>query len=296
MDSHVLQGIKRELTDGVEPPDRLVHYTGPTGAIAICSSQTLLAGVPANMNDRLEQQKARDYCAGQLTNPDHSGYARLRHEWSQLREERAHSPTNDFVTVSFSAEFDSLAQWRAYGSAPGSMALVFAPAQVRAVAAASGFELIRCIYEPARQIRMARSIVATFARAVLDEDSEAKVRGWTEQFDDAVRFLGAVMKDRSFEAEHEWRLIAQWPPPQRLHSERIVLRPGQYGIHQYIEMELAPAFEVDPTARLLVGPDIDQAQALNTAHLLGMKLLGAKYDPGAPNVEVWLSGVPLRTH
>src|SRR5579885_2861420 len=47
-------------------PPHLYHYTGPSGAVGVLTSQTLWAGRPADMNDATEQRLARAYARRKL--------------------------------------------------------------------------------------------------------------------------------------------------------------------------------------------------------------------------------------
>lgn len=260
-------------------PDFLCHYTNPSALIKICESQTLLAGVPSNMNDHREQKIAGELCERYLQRLGTIAANLFVDYWNDNHRGKNNlsgAPIGA-ATVSFSAAIDSLEQWRAYGGGNGSTALAFSGAQVERMAQDADLILVKCIYDPSQHEELTSSLVQKFLPEIekvlaggmpQDKNMLSELSG---RFQDSVMLLSSALKDPSFASEDEWRLVSR-----KLHyiePDAIVLLAGKYGISPYLSVDLKPAFEEDPVARFWIGPNGNVNQMAYAAEALGGKLL-----------------------
>jgi len=133
----------------------------------------------------------------------------------ELPDHLRHLVNDEFISVvrsvavfvfSLTAQKDLLSQWRAYSSS-GGYALGFSKEVLEAIVREDNAVLVPCVYDDAEQRTMLRPVVQTLIRAAKELPEGANridlLRTVAEEFTSAA----AVIKDKSFEAEEEWRLI-----------------------------------------------------------------------------------------
>jgi hypothetical protein len=135
----------------------------------------------------------------------------------------------------FSQEGDLLSQWRAYCRDGGGVSLGFDPIELRGIAAAQGFTLVKCIYDERQAIALINgliqdAVVARRAGIPLDKISETFIGLFLQ--------IAPAIKHGSFWEEREWRLVSS---PKRMDDPRGRYREGDTLITPFFDLGLVPA-------------------------------------------------------
>jgi DUF2971 family protein len=213
------------------PPVVLYHYTTQRGLLGIAASKSLWATSLHRLADSSEFSGARDLGQAQLAQSLPSD-AQLALHLKQALQSIAR--VNIYVGC-FSEDGDRLSQWRAYCRDGGGVSLGFDPVELRALAAAQGFTLVKCIYDPTTAMAVIHeliqdAIVAHEAGVPLDKISETFI-GWLYQ-------IAPAIKHWSFSEEREWRLVS-WP--KRMDDPRVRYREGDTLITPSFDLSLVGA-------------------------------------------------------
>ena len=255
-------------------PETLYHYTQPAGIIGICTKRYLLAGHPADMNDRREQAIAADLCRDILHRRGDALAMFTEHWLDNYRGiyRGTRSISNDvrrIYTVSLTALGDSLEQWRAYGSAEGSMAIGFGANDLLEVAAAQYWSLVPCLYDSDRQRDLCHRLVEWIEPKIVTPAPGADdLHSLAGQFDDAVNDLGAIFKDECFRSESEWRVLS--PAKHGWEPGDMEYLPGTRGVRDFVKFRLDGGNEKYPhMVTFCLGPNGDWNNMLRIADTLG---------------------------
>jgi len=114
-----------------------------------------------------------------------------------------------FVAIfafSLSEQKDLLSQWRAYAGS-GGYALGFSKDVLEAIVDEDKAILAPCVYNEHEQRALLRPIVEQMLRTVSDSSDNARGIDLFRVFTKDFLRVAAVIKDSSFEAEQEWRLL-----------------------------------------------------------------------------------------
>jgi hypothetical protein len=212
--------LNEALSPRLDKP--LYHYTTQSGLLGIIRSREMWVTHTQYLNDRREFVHAVDLVRKEIrllldASPGDSSRAE-----SLIRMERALQWTPESINVcvcSFSEDQDSLSQWRAYGTATSGFAIGFPADLLTAATAAKGWYLAPCVYEPLQQ----REIIRSLVEEVLEENLSGTAYDGTDMQEDErnvhqqqggnllayLNRFAPILKDESFRAEKEWRVISR---------------------------------------------------------------------------------------
>lgn len=213
------------------PPRALYHYTTQRGLLSIARSKSLWATSVHRLADSSEFSGARELAQVELAQARPSD-PELTQRLKQALESIA--GVNLYVCC-FSEDGDRLSQWRAYCRDGGGVSLGFDPIELRRLAAAQDFTLVKCIYDPTNAMALIKeviqdAIVARRAGIPLDKIAETFI-GWLLQ-------IALAIKHWSFSEEREWRLVS-WA--KGMDDPRVGYREGDTLITPFFDLSLAGA-------------------------------------------------------
>ncbi|MGF7183918.1 DUF2971 domain-containing protein [Tunturiibacter psychrotolerans] len=147
--------------------------------------------------------------------------------------------------LSFSERGDLLSQWRAYCSEGHGYSLGFS--QHHAVfrsAKQHSFNLIRCEYDPTRQRKLCKQLIANFVERYFgsaeyrgSEDMADRIKAFFNryQWQYTLALLSSSLKHKGFAEEEEWRLVSQYPDDLIPNLE---YRVGRFGVTPYYSLPI----------------------------------------------------------
>jgi hypothetical protein len=192
---------------------------------------------------------------------------------------------------SFSEERDSLSQWRAYGSGASGFAIGFSGDFLAAATKKEGWYLAPCIYDPADQ----RTLIRSLLEEVLEQCIEAKKtpetemeEGYWERGGSLAAYLhryAPILKDRSFREEREWRLISR---PLMCRRELFDFREGSSLLIPYYKFPLAGEGLPFHVREVVIGPTLDEERSKRS-----VKSFLVRHE--LKDVPVEVSSVPYRS-
>ncbi len=207
---------------GFKEDTLLWHYTTGQGLISILESGTLYSTQVSCLSDSSEIRYASALFKHALTNllpayADDELVKKFIADYIKLVEEEPehpnHAPSPFFVTC-FSEMEDDLSQWRSYSGGENGYALGFRAA---GLFGAPNSWLVRVNYER----RLHEKLASAVAEATIKffQDGLAKKRAetpekWKEEFftfwDPFITRLAPMVKDSSFAAEREYRVVHEF--------------------------------------------------------------------------------------
>ena len=243
------------------PQSTLYHYTSLAGLLEIVEEQALWASNAHYLSDMKEIQHAEDFMVTEIIEllPSAAPYeaevlTQLRH-WLTDRGLSRHQ----LFLCSFTEEGNLLSQWRGYTPHGLGVSLGFPASDIVRLAAAQGYRLVKCVYDPGQQ----RQLIGGIIEAIFAEARAAGERLQTgpkplyypvfENFTDELLLLSAVLKHWSFREEREWRVIS--PVLPNLSDPKVKYRIGRFTLIPYREFSIARApgrlVEID---EVIIGP------------------------------------------
>ncbi len=188
------------LPGGITDPESLYHYTNAIGLHGILRSKSLWASDCHFLNDRSELVYGHELVRNYLLNQSGPVVAALL---------RGAPPTDEKAQIyvaSFCEHGDLLSQWRGYSRTQDGYSMAFRFSSLLAIKNAF---LTKVLYTPREQEEnlssLVNSLTEVFLRIDLPEDQTTKLIQFAV---DVVWALAFRLKDRSFEGEQEWRLVA----------------------------------------------------------------------------------------
>jgi len=264
-----------------EPPRTVWHYTTPVGLAGIVQNCRLWATHAAFLNDPLELRidDQRTVAIWQSLVDDHPELAPVMDHFSQhegLIE-------GDNYLTSFSADGDSLPQWRAYAANGRGYAIAFDLRSEHWSYDRGLFSIRKCIYgcealEGA--LRAEETLLARLA-AVTHKGRTVFKPAWQKAAlaNSCLKILSSY-KDEAYRSEAEWRLLGAdvFSGPSQ-----VLFRPSAFGLTPYLEVP----FERSALREIRIGPGLPADPARKAVELL---LAKAELE----NVEVTGSAVAYR--
>ena len=252
-------------------PKILYHYTSMSGLLGIITSATLWASHIRYLNDRTEQthlwQTIKNLLDKRLTRrirlPKRKLFEDLRRAIEMLLDPSVIEGRASYIS-SFSANGDVLSQWLGYCPHGNGFAIGFDTACLRANE------------RTVRQVQYGSSVDLESWDHMLDYYIREPTLGV-----EVMTIFASFIKDASFLAEEEYRLVQTNPDPKTVH-----FRPGHSMLIPYIEFKLME----DPyfITEVVVGPCPNPALSIRS-----VKLLFA--SKGRQDVTIRESVVPYRS-
>jgi len=277
--------LENLLSPAVPDSKILYHYTGQDGLLGIIKEKKFRVSSILHLNDAAEFNYTIELARQHLS-------SRLRHE---------RGPCNTFYGTaldglgffgkfalfvgSFTQNGDSLSQWRAYAQGGIGFSLGFECEQLRPLAEAQGFRLLRCSYDKVEHSQAIDDLVNDAGQRLNPRDGN-DVGLAVQYFYDELVNVATVLKHPSFAEEREWRLISS---PVLLDLRPPALfRSGKSMVVPYREFDLVGVDGRMRLADLCIGPTPHtELSRLSVEHLL--------VASGVENVSVRGSAVPYRS-
>lgn len=272
-----------------DPPYALYHYTSQAGLIGILSTMRIWASSIHYLNDSREFALAIQLARKELTKRTNNASSQVDRDRLQLLHESldmldTHAQPETCVCC-FSEVDDSLSQWRSYGGGKAGFSVGFSREWFAEVKETLGISLHRCIYnEEAQEALIQKTIDEFFAaskgagpeywdppsshlykvrpRGDIDAVGEPfpLFRNAGHDFANRLARIAPLIKDKSFEEEKEWRLVAQNVSPQDLEY-----RPGESMIIPYYTIPIGDESKFDSIGQITVGPTPHPQLSLTSA-------------------------------
>jgi hypothetical protein len=255
------------------PSIPLYHYTGQDGLLGIIKERAIWASHHQCLNDTQEFLHAKSLIRSEVdkhrTDADGNTIKLLDEMQATLEGPKGNEEVNLYV-ASFSEDGDSLSQWRAYGGQTAGFALGFNGTEIKRILHPR-FNIVRCIYEPEEQRKIAAAIVAE----VLGKIHPKELVGLANQKMEAalnlrlmIHKFALMFKDKKFEGEKEWRFVSKGPLMEGLpyHSNKesqvqFGVRAGKSMLIPYWQIRLFESKRPFPLQEVVVGPNPNMEQS-----------------------------------
>ena len=224
------------------PKDGFYHYTSPDALIGILKNKELWASHTLFLNDAMEVkhgiQVAQELIAQRLISEEDG----VAHTFLEIMQDALKFPTpfkKQAYVISFTELGDALSQWRGYCPASGGYAVGLPPAQVSNMAHEQGFVLVKCIYGVDLQRAILNEVISTaviaYQKNVEEGDAPDSITVNSDAFFDYIQIVCSLMKNVSFDEEHEWRLILL---SDESSDQKLFFRSSYKGVIPYFKFNL----------------------------------------------------------
>jgi hypothetical protein len=243
------------------PPVELFQYTSISGLLGIVQSKTLWASNIHYLNDVQEFNRGLNVvrevldqrCDDPRSSSDEVVFVR------RLSAYVAKILKLNVFVASFSEVPDLLSQWRGYTPTGKGVCIGFYSADLAAAGNREGLRLVKVVYEPDAQLRVAIEVVDQAVREFRKNPNTAEEIAL--QFVTLLALIVPLMKHRAFAEEREWRLVSRVLPARKPH---IGVREGKYRLVPYFMLRLTDGQpERLRFSNVWVGPAPDTALALS---------------------------------
>lgn len=272
-------------------PTTVYHYTSLEGFMGIVGSRSVWMTEFAYLNDRREIRYGLDLLLDEVSAmSDGETTEQVRNLLSAWKEKLSAS-TNRVCMTSFSADDDSLSQWRAYGP----IAVGF-PVHPLSLHVSDGrFQHVE--YDPDLQAKLARVYVHHLVSAFEADISEGRLENAPDLYHKSDRLLelAVFFKHPAFKSENEYRLAyIDYPEvldAVGLESPRRSFRAVRGRLVPYVPSTQVHNSDQHPfpleISEVVLGPESDELLDQGVREFLN--------EHGLKGVTVRRSTVPLRT-
>jgi hypothetical protein len=225
------------------PRETLYHYTSFSGVLGIVGTRMLRASDIRYMNDSAEMRHTADLVRHEIgrrlaAGDDHPRLLNQFQDWISQRVISGHM----LFGASFRANGNLLSQWRGYSVHGKGVSLGFAPEHIIGCAAAQGFQVGQCLYDPAQQRELITRLIDAIETIAAQQDEAGERRPGDpyqavfEAVEADILRLAALLKHPSFEEEQEWRIVS--PVVTEICEAPIRFREGASMLVPYYEFQL----------------------------------------------------------
>lgn len=283
--------VRRHKLISDTSPKVLYHYTSLEGFMGIINSRAVWMTEFSYLNDRREVnyglELLLDTLKNILLNEENADVRDLLSTWN---ESLAAAP-NRVCIASFSADADSLSQWRAYGP----IAVGF-PVQ-SLVLHANEVRLQQIEYDPESQRKIAQIYIHHLMAAYVADSQGGRLTRSPDLYHKSGRLLelAVFFKDSAFRTENEYRL-AYIDNPDVLETFELKSPPKSFRVANGRIVPYVPSTEVLPSenrdfeleiSEIILGPECDYLLERGVREFLN--------ERGLANVNIRKSTVPFRT-
>lgn len=233
----------------------LYHYTSKSGLLGIFGSGAVWATSIHYMNDSKEFRHAMEMVNISLRELNGVGDAD-RISLTTILTEQLESIRKIYMFVfSLSEKSDLLSQWRGY-SETGGFAIEFEWEKLVSIAAISGFQLGRCLYDYKEQQKAITPLVEC-AKNIYLEGVKENLNPEVISKKISTEFLGKFisispfLKHHAFSEEKEWRLVSR---PTDMDSPQVRYREGTSMLIPYFDLNIQGLDQDFPVSGIVVGP------------------------------------------
>ncbi len=250
------------------PPSRLYHYTSQSGLLGILKTRTIWSTRIQFLNDSREFVHTLDLwkrtiegVKGAEANAQKPEVLRVLNGLHRGLDSTAKIPIH---VACFSADGDSLSQWRGYSPGGNGFSIGFNCAQLMDAAERQSCFIAPCIYDPTRQQELVQKLLEICRERCETKRPEEGSERWTLDIVQDFVFLAAVLKNPSFQEEREWRIVTQAFSDGH---PQIGIRQGKTMPVPYFGFELAKPDEV-LDLEIVVGPSPESGLAVQSVKSL----------------------------
>ena len=266
----MIDAITRSLFT-TAPSETLYHYTSLGGLLGIIGSRVLRASDIRYMNDSAELRHTLDLLNKQVTRRilggvDHPEAMNAFLDW--LSRRIVSGPM--LFGASFRANGNLLSQWRGYSTHGKGVSIGFDPQEIARRAAAQGFSVGRCIYDPDVQARLIEDVIdgveSLAQRRGYDDRERGSAQRLFQPIEEDLLRIAAVLKHPAFEEEQEWRIVS--PMLSNARHGSIQFREGHSMLVPYYRFELAGE-DTDRVAldHVYIGPSANAELSMHSLRL-----------------------------
>lgn len=228
----------------LNPPIQLYHYTDQAGFLGIIDNNELWATKIQYLNDNTELSLGIELTSKLLSEMLDSPHPEWQKEViNQILSEISLMGSSNMCVCSFSEKGDLLSQWRGYSKGMGGYSIGFDGIMLNYFADTEFFVLRKCIYDPENQKKEIKKVL----NKILSEQKINLKTNFKENISDGVfgrynEFIRKVSRDlsltlpliknESFSEEAEWRLISNG----RVSYSDLSYRPGSSMLIPYTKI------------------------------------------------------------
>jgi hypothetical protein len=231
------------------------------------NTKTIWASKIHYLNDSKEFALALKLARRELTKRIRAATSKVERSRLELLRDTIYTieGVNTYVCC-FSAKRDALSQWRGYSGGDAGFSVGFTREWFTRVKETLDLSLIRCIYDPACQQRLIQDAIDGFLATNADKEPDYWDRNRLHVDPDRPRTFVALphagndfatrlsliapqIKDKAFENEKEWRLVAATVSAHELHH-----RPGRSMLIPYYKIPIGDDDKLDSIREIVVGP------------------------------------------
>lgn len=257
----------RDQPENRVPPKTLYHYTSQAGLIGMLNTKAIWASKIHYLNDSREFALALDIARQELNNRIKVASQADHHHLQVMWDSIFTIEEINTCVCCFSELGDSLSQWRGYGGGKAGFSVGFSQEWFKRSTHLTRLSLSRCVYEPEEQQELIRGTIDTFLETNADADPEYWRRNqgygishrppdtpslssyaWRD-FPARLARIAPLIKDKSFEDEKEWRLVAE-----NLLVFELDHRPGESMLIPYYNIPIGDDKTFDSIREIIVGP------------------------------------------
>lgn len=241
-----VNAVFTEYSRAAEPPEIIYHYTSLEAMVAIAETRILRASNVRFSNDPAELTYGHGVIRAVLSDtfPDLD----LKSIFEAIREV-------DCYAISFSAEDDSLPQWRAYCSNGRGVALGFRSDVFEHHAELS---FARVEYARSAQCELIRKVLDIYAPALRAVETGGRIP--MPIFIDLAQIfvtLAVIVKDKAYATEREYRAFITQPRPTRFNAQNVRFRVTPSTVVPYLEFTAGQNDMPLGLREIVIGPCLD---------------------------------------
>jgi Protein of unknown function (DUF2971) len=238
-------------------PETLWYYTNASTFERILKTGEVWSTQISCLNDHSEFRYAVRRLRDEIKNYVGHGDEHIRFLAQHLYEtlEQDGADTSWFFVFCMSSVADDLSQWRAYGGGEGGVAIGFNPLKlVQGEISTRGYLVPVRYSEQDHKAIVSDVAIGTlkFFREGLEHRKDSDRKVWAERFLEAWRdhvvYCAPILKDGSFESEHEWRLVVNLRPED---VARVEIQQRSALISRHLPLSFG---ETLPIQHVIVGP------------------------------------------
>ena len=271
-----------------KPPERLYHYTSPSGLKGILTDKVTWASVIHYLNDAEEFKYAIDLAQGILKARPMNALAPTGQLYLKLMDVTESLGKVHICVFSLSETGDLLSQWRAYGGRDGGYSLGFRPDLLTPFLKEQELYLAPCTYTPSEQTILINEVIDFIVSVFQKKLSESKLS--PERTIESVlpgyffyfSRIAAIIKHPAFSEEREWRIVSG-----PIHVNKLDYRVGKSMLIPYLPIQLRDSTNQFPVDEVIVGPTSHQ-------NLATIAVTGLLNRAGIKHWNVTNSKIPYR--
>lgn len=272
-------------------PDLVYHYTSLEGFVGIIQSRSLWLSDYSYLNDRRELTHGVDVVCEVVDEMLRAHPESTINELLLAWKRNLAASTHRVCIVSFSAEDDSLSQWRAYGP----IAIGIEPRHLPIHAYQTRLGAVE--YDREIQRKLASIYLNHLTQAYRVDLEEGQLERIPDVYHRTERIieLVAFFKDAAFRSEQEYRLV-YIEDPETLRGLKLPSPPKNFRVARTKLVPYVASDELSPfehkrgpleVQEVILGPEADDLLERGVRELLASSAL--------PDVKVRRSRVPYRT-